>query len=346
MNRVELKALIDSTLETKGKNTAAEVRAVLHQIVDDAYNVEDDGQPALGAASGDMLAANNISDVANKATAFANIKQAATTSATGVVELATDGESGAGLAVQANDSRLSDARSPTAHTQEKSTITGLEADLTSLANADSALAGDIVTLDAALNALDGTVSGLVSDFATLDGRVDSLETSVAGKEESGTAATLLSAHTSALNPHSQYVLISSYGTGIQTALSVNVGSAGAPVLFNGAAGTPSSIKLTNATELPTSGILDDAVTFAKMASGTAGNLISYDADGNPVAVATGSASQVLTSNGPGLPPTFQNSVGGGGSAASQTEVNAGTNNTKFVTSLTLANNSYFLSLFF
>lgn len=37
------------------------------------------------AGTGDMLAANNLSDVANAATSFANIKQLATTSATGVI---------------------------------------------------------------------------------------------------------------------------------------------------------------------------------------------------------------------------------------------------------------------
>lgn len=41
---------------------------------------------------GDLLAANNLSDVASAATAFSNIKQAASTTATGVVELATDAE--------------------------------------------------------------------------------------------------------------------------------------------------------------------------------------------------------------------------------------------------------------
>lgn len=40
---------------------------------------------------------------------------AATTTVAGVVELATDGESAANVAVQGNDSRLSDARTPTAH---------------------------------------------------------------------------------------------------------------------------------------------------------------------------------------------------------------------------------------
>lgn len=43
-----------------------------------------------------------------------------------------------------------------------------------------------------------------------------------------------------------------FGTNVQTALAVNIGSAGAPVLFNGASGTPSSLTLTNATGLPVS----------------------------------------------------------------------------------------------
>ena len=41
---------------------------------------------------GALMASNNLSDVSNAATAFSNIKQAATTSATGVVELATQAE--------------------------------------------------------------------------------------------------------------------------------------------------------------------------------------------------------------------------------------------------------------
>ena len=53
------------------------------------------------------------------------------------------------------------------------------------------------------------------------------------------------------------------------------------------------------------GVADDAVTLAKMASGTDGNVISYDASGNPVAIATGSDGQVLTSAGAGAPPAFE-----------------------------------------
>ena len=63
-------------------------------------------------------------------------------------------------------------------------------------------------------------------------------------------------------------------------------------------GVPSDATVTSAK------IVDDAVTLQKMASGTDGNIISYDASGNPVAVATGSAGQVLTSAGAGAPPTF------------------------------------------
>lgn len=48
--------------------------------------------------------------------------------------------------------------------------------------------------------------------------------------------------------------LSALGTGIAAALGTNVGSAGAPVLFNGAGGTPSSITLTNGTGLPTTGL--------------------------------------------------------------------------------------------
>ena len=55
----------------------------------------------------------------------------------------------------------------------------------------------------------------------------------------------------------------------------------------------------------TAKIIDNAVGLAQMASGTDGNLITYDASGDPAHVATGSSGQVLTSNGAGAAPTFQ-----------------------------------------
>lgn len=64
--------------------------------------------------------------------------------------------------------------------------------------------------------------------------------------------------------------------------------------------------------ISTAKVADDAITLAKMASGTDGNVISYDASGNPVAIATGTDGQVLTSTGAGSPPAFEALPGGGG----------------------------------
>jgi len=64
-------------------------------------------------------------------------------------------------------------------------------------------------------------------------------------------------------------------------------------------------------------VADNSITLAKMASGTDGNIISYDASGDPVAVATGSDGQVLTSAGAGQPPAFEAAAGGGITHASQ-----------------------------
>jgi hypothetical protein len=73
-------------------------------------------------------------------------------------------------------------------------------------------------------------------------------------------------------------------------------------------------------QVATAMIADDAVSLAKMASGTDGNLITYDASGNPAHVATGSSGQVLTSNGAGAAPTFQAAAGGKVVAYSNTHV--------------------------
>lgn len=82
--------------------------------------------------------------------------------------------------------------------------------------------------------------------------------------------------------------ISGLGTGIATALAINVGSAGAPVLFNGAGGTPSSLTLTNATGLPVGGI---------SATGTPSSSTFLRGDGQWQApAAAGSSGQLQYSN--------------------------------------------------
>jgi microcystin-dependent protein len=55
--------------------------------------------------------------------------------------------------------------------------------------------------------------------------------------------------------------VSGLGTGVATALAVNVGSAGAPVVFDGALGTPSSGNLANCTGFPTTVTVPTGSTF-------------------------------------------------------------------------------------
>ena len=53
------------------------------------------------------------------------------------------------------------------------------------------------------------------------------------------------------------------------------------------------------------------IAVSSLADGTSGELITWDAANAPTVVATGTASQILTSNGAGLPPTFQAAAGTG-----------------------------------
>ena len=92
-----------------------------------------------------------------------------------------------------------------------------------------------------------------------------------------------------------------FGTGVQTALGVNIGSAGAPVLFNGAGGTPSSLTGTNITGVPlTTGL-------------TGGNWKTIYTNGSGVIteLAIGTSGQVLTSNGTTSAPSWETPSGGG-----------------------------------
>jgi hypothetical protein len=57
-------------------------------------------------------------------------------------------------------------------------------------------------------------------------------------------------------------------------------------------------------------LADNAVTLAKMAGGTDGQIITYDASGNPAAVGPGTDGQILTSTGSTTPPAFETAAAG------------------------------------
>jgi hypothetical protein len=99
-------------------------------------------------------------------------------------------------------------------------------------------------------------------------------------------------------------------TGTNTDLSLDGKGSGVPDLGAG-------FKVGGSAGVPTASIQDDAVTLAKLASGTDGVIITYDASGNPVHVGPGTDGQVLTSTGAGSPPAFED-AGGGGAWASIT----------------------------
>lgn len=90
------------------------------------------------------------------------------------------------------------------------------------------------------------------------------------------------------------------GTGVATALAVNVGSAGAFVTFNGALGTPSSGTLTNCTGLPVAGGGTGAATF------TDGGVLIGNGTSAVQATSAGTAGYAFNAGGSGVDPTWQN----------------------------------------
>jgi len=70
-------------------------------------------------------------------------------------------------------------------------------------------------------------------------------------------------------------------------------------------------------------LADNSITLAKMAGGTDGQVITYDASGDPVAVGPGSDGEVLTSTGAGSPPAFEAAAGGGGKVVQVVNVQTG-----------------------
>ena len=86
---------------------------------------------------------------------------------------------------------------------------------------------------------------------------------------------------------------------LASALTDETGSGGAvfatsPTLVTPALGTPASGVMTNMTGAVTASIVDNAITLDKMAGLARGTIIYGDASGNPAALASGDAGEVLT----------------------------------------------------
>jgi len=143
------------------------------------------------------------------------------------------------------------------------TATGLvtNADLAYSTISGIALGNNLDTLTFGTHLTSGASSYNGSAAATITSDATSANTAstIVARDGSGnfSAGTI----TAALTGHASLDLaLSSLGTNVATALGVNIGSPGAPVLYNGAGGTPSSLTLTNATGLPNGGLLNSTIS--------------------------------------------------------------------------------------
>lgn len=124
---------------------------------------------------------------------------------------------------------------------------------------DAALTFDTTTDTLSTVALN--LSGLTASEIVITDASKNIVSAPAATYPSLTELTYVKGATSALQTqlNAKQATIT-FGTGVQTAIGVNVGSAGAPVLFDGAGGTPSSLTLTNATGLPIAGLVASTST--------------------------------------------------------------------------------------
>jgi len=138
--------------------------------------------------------------------------------------------------------------------------------------------------------------------------------------------------------------ITGLGTGVATALAVNVGSAGAFVTFNGALGTPSSGTLTNCTGLPISsgitGLGTGVATALAVNVGSAGAFVTFNgALGTPSSgVLTNCTGLPVVGGGTGLSSLSQGDLIYGSAANTFSILSKDTNTTRYLSNQGTSNN--------
>jgi hypothetical protein len=139
-----------------------------------------------------------------------------------------------------------------------------------------------------------TVQNYADGVGFTSGTTTSLTTSSAAGSEDNVVVTF----DGVTQHHNTYTVAS---TTVTFDAAIPLGVANVEIRFGAilAINTPADNTVTTAK------IVDNAVTLAKMAGGTDGELITYDAAGDPAKVPVGTATHVLTSNGAGAAPTMQ-----------------------------------------
>ena len=152
-----------------------------------------------------------------------------------------------------------------------------------------------------------SVTGTVTAFNTRTGAITLTSADVTGALSTGAIATAKIADDA--------ITVDKLANAINTEITANTAKTG---ITGGQASaiTANTSKITNATHTgdvtgaTSLTIANNAVTLAKMAGGTDGELITYDTSGDPANVPAGTAGQVLTSAGADAVPTFQTAASG------------------------------------
>jgi hypothetical protein len=251
-----------------------------------------EGGNGVTISNGNGVSANPSVSVAN-----------ASTTVLGIVELATDGQTDAGVAVQGNDGRLSNARTPTAHASTHVTAGSDKI-------RDATAAQDGLMTSAYASKLDGIPANATNNTGTV--------TSVAVSGSDGIEIDSGSPITS-----SGTITLGVNAATMRTHLNVANGAtanAGTVTSVNGSGGTTGLTlgggPITNSGTLTLSGVLNVANGGSGAATHTANAVLIGNGTGAFTSVAPGTSANVLTSNGTAW--ISQAPAGGGGGSGTLT----------------------------